>query len=275
MIYWALSFPSSVLENKTLRYTEPPQGARGRYMSLFHWFTKKAPVKLATTVPPDSSGLAHVDATLPMRNLPDIRHKEMPGNAANRKTERLERREMLYAIVRECMTGAGVLSASYKFKVLSLDSRGRQYLVMMDLPREHASDTARLAEIEGLIARRAKGGHDILVTAVYWRVNDHVTSGLTLSPATAPASSPLPSQMSGSAMPSADTTVNKSAAFDPLQDDELAAFKRALASGTPVNAPANGEMISSGPRNPQPQFQDTEIDEMPLPLSSTQYGELK
>lgn len=233
-------------------------------MSLFHWFSKKAPAKPATTVPPDSSGLAHVDATLPMRNLPDIRHKEMPGSAANRKTERLERREMLYAIVRECMTGAGVLSASYKFKVLSLDSRGRQYLVMMDLPREHASDTARLAEIEGLIARRAKSGHDILVTAVYWRVNDHVTSGLTLSPAhAAPPVPPVAAQPP------------KAPAFEPLQEDELAAFKRALASGTPMHVLAKGELLSSGPRNPQPQFQDTEIEDMPLPLSATQYGELK
>ena len=198
-------------------------------MSLFHWFSKKTPAKPATTVPPDSSGLAHVDATLPMRNLPDVHHKEMQGHPANRKTERLERREMLYAIVRECMTGAGVLSASYKFKVLSLDSRGRQYLVMMDLPREHASDTARLAEIEGLIARRAKSGHDILVTAVYWRVNDHVTSGLTLSPAhaTPPAqtSGPVQAESSAVAKPRA------ASAFDPLQDDELVAFKRALASG--------------------------------------------
>lgn len=248
-------------------------------MSLFDWFSKKTPAKPASTVPPDSSGLAHVDATLPMRNLPDIRHKEMQGNAANRKTERLERREMLYAIVRECMTGAGVLSASYKFKVLSLDSRGRQYLVMMDLPREHASDTARLAEIEGLIARRAKSGHDILVTAVYWRVNDHVTSGLTLSPAhaavPAPAEAHAHPHVHPHAVPPVESRPHKAPSYEPLQEDELAAFKRALASGTPIHAPARGELVASGPRNPQPQFQDTEIEEMPLPLSATQYGELK
>jgi hypothetical protein len=65
--------------------------------------------------------------------------------------------------------------------------------------------------------------------------------------------------------------------FEPLQDDEVAAFKRALASGTPAPAAGVGEIVSSGPRNPHPmpQFQDTEIDEMPLPLSTTQYGELK
>ncbi len=77
------------------------------------------------------------------------------------------------------MIKAGVLSSTYKFKVLSLDSRGRQYLIMMDLARQYVGETARLAEIEGLIAQHAKTRHDILVTAVYWRINEHVTAGLS------------------------------------------------------------------------------------------------
>ena len=56
-----------------------------------------------------------------------------PPNPANRKHERMARRELLYAVVREAMVRAGVLSSSYKFKVLSLDPRGRQFLVMVDL----------------------------------------------------------------------------------------------------------------------------------------------
>ena len=84
------------------------------------------------------------------------------------------------------MIKAGVLSSTYKFKVLSLDSRGRQYLIMMDLARQYAGETARLAEIEGLIAQHAKVRHDILVTAVYWRVNEHVTAGLSRVRSVAP-----------------------------------------------------------------------------------------
>jgi hypothetical protein len=119
-------------------------------MPLFDWFSRKKPAPL----PPadrESSGLGHVDATVPLASGSIGRSRSSggpPGSAANRKTERLERREQLYAIVRESMTRAGVLSSSYKFKVLSLDSRGRQYLVMMDLPHEHAGETGRLAEIE-------------------------------------------------------------------------------------------------------------------------------
>jgi hypothetical protein len=64
-----------------------------------------------------------------------------------------ERRELLYTAVRDAMVRAGVLSAGYKFKVLSLDQRGRQFLVMMDLAPEYGGDMDRLGEIEALIAR--------------------------------------------------------------------------------------------------------------------------
>ena len=76
------------------------------------------------------------------------------------------------------MLHSGVLSTSYKFKVLSLDARGRQFLVMVDLAREYGGETARLAEIEALIAQHAKARHDVIVTSVYWRMNEHVAVGL-------------------------------------------------------------------------------------------------
>ncbi len=198
-----------------------------------------------------------------------------PGSAANRKGERLERREMLYAVVREAMIRAGVLSSTYKFKVLSLDSRGRQYLIMMDMARQYAGETARLAEIEGLIAQHAKTRHDILVTAVYWRINETVTAGL--SRVSAPAVVPIrPAVASQPPAPSAPATPSKPA-YEPLHPEEVAAFKNALASvATPGPLSAPGEIVKSGRRNPAPlpTFGDTEFDDRPSPLSGTQYGEL-
>ena len=122
-------------------------------MSIFNWFTSKPPVQTASV--PDSSGLGHVDATVPLMPSDRLRVKQAPvpvSNAANRKNERLERRELLYAVVRDSMIRAGVLAASYKFKVLSLDAHGRQYLIMMDLANQSAGDTGRLADIEAMIA---------------------------------------------------------------------------------------------------------------------------
>lgn len=243
-------------------------------MSLLNWFSKK-PQTRKRPVPPESSGLGHVDATVPLS--PAARAKisaaagAVSGNAANRKSERLERRELLYAVVRQSMTRAGVLSSSYKFKVLSLDSRGRQYLIMMDIARQYAGETGRLAEIEGEIARSAKVQHDILVSSVYWRVNEHVTTGLTRAPA-APVSAPAP--LSAAPQPVAAPPKQR---FEPLQDDEVRAFKQALAAGVtkPPSVPV-GEQVKSGRRNPQPEpvFQDTQLDDSNSPLSGTQYGDL-
>ena len=238
---------------------------------MFHWFSKKKPVK--ATVDAESSGLGHVDATVPYQPAGKGSARPpaaAPGSAANRKHERLERRELLYTVVRQSMTKVGILSANYKFKVLSLDSHGRQYLIMMDLTRLHVGETGRLAEIEALIAQTAKAFHDILVTSVYWRVNEHVTTGFARS--AAPVSAPAPV----SPAPVAAVAQAKSS-YEPLQADEMAAFKQALASvASPAKLASPGEIIQSGRRNPAPPptFADTEMDERQAPLSGTQFGDL-
>lgn len=260
-------------------------------MSIFSWFNnKKVEARTAT---PDSSGLGHVDATVPIVPSDRLRMKlahPSVNHAANRKTERLERRELVYGVVRDSMTRAGVLAASFKFKVLSLDVSGHQYLIMVDLANQAAGDTARLAEIEAMVAQAAKMRHGILVTAVYWRVNEHVTAGLSPVQSVATAESahasfreleksaiePQVPAMS-KAQPISDRHIPK---YEPLQADEVAAFKRALASAlptTPLSAP--GQITKSGPRNPTPcpDFEDTQIvspEERNSPLSVTQYGDL-
>jgi len=245
-------------------------------MSLLNWFTKKPPNR--HSVPAESSGLGHIDATVPFSASGKPRGRSAstpPGSAANRKNERLERRELLYSVVREAMIKAGVLSSTYKFKVLSLDSRGRQYLIMMDLARQYAGETARLAEIEGLIAQHAKTRHDILVTAVYWRINEHVTAGLSRVSAVAPVVTPVAAPVTPPATAAAAATPKRG--YEPLHPEEVAAFKQALASVAttqPLSAP--GEIVRSGRRNPEPPpaFVDTELDDRPSPLSGTQYGDL-
>src|SRR5215218_5120863 len=131
-------------------------------MSMLNWFSPgKKKLDAQTTIPP-SSGLSRMDSTRPHHQM-----KQGSGGAAqpaNRKKERMERRELLYAIVREAMVRASVLSSTYKFKVLSLDPRGRQFMVMVDLATGAASDTTRLAEIEAMVAQSAKARYDILVS---------------------------------------------------------------------------------------------------------------
>ena len=310
-------------------------------MSLFSWFSRKpAPPKPRSAAEP--SGLLNADATVPLspgRQGKPLGDPLPPEHAANRKNERMERRELLYTVVRDAMVRAGVLSASYKFKVLSLDQRGRQFLVMMDLAREYGGETVRLSEIEALIAQTAKTRYDILVTAVYWRINDHVAVGIpqkgvaqpqqaaapqvrrppapapvaqtaqAAPPAVAPVRPAAPTAAAAPTRPAAAPAVTAPAPlapmslplaapapaaapkpaprFEPIEADEVAAFKRALAnaaSTTTAAAPAAatrpGVPVRSGPLLPPSAptgFEDTEMpgSDGPAPdLSSTQYGEL-
>jgi hypothetical protein len=273
-------------------------------MSLFSWlFPVTKPVKAQA----ESSGLSSMEATRPALKSqgPGKDPAVANGQPANRKHERMGQRELLYTVVREAMTRAGVLSASYKFKVLSLDPRGRQFLVMVDLAHDSGGETARLAEIEALIAQSAKSRHDIIVSAVYWRTNEHVAIG---DPAIRPQqrevdSQPLPLQSQPTPPSSrpglldsqrAPSTAPLTSRYEPIQADEVAAFKQALAAGVanPAAAAAAAAGVSHGasakafdgaavhgPRSYTllTGFEDTEMadTDQPMPqLSGTQYGDL-
>ena len=260
-------------------------------MSLLSWFSRKAPSTLPLEL--DSSGMGHLDATVPMmppgsaQQTARQNSKPAPlgpsGSVSSRKTERLERRELLYNVVRECMMRAGVLSASYKFKVLSLDPRGRQYLIMMDLANKSVGDSGRLAEIEALIAQQAKTRHEILVTAVYWRVNDHVTVGLTRQrPVVQQTVIPQPvhEPVKPTAVVVPFTPAKPAPRYEPLQADEVAAFKKAIASSTASPSQADSGKVVQPMRQAagkHADFEDTELVEPgspTSPLSTTQYGDL-
>ena len=227
-------------------------------------------------------------------------------HASDRKTLRLERRELLYAVVRESMSRIGILSSSYKFKVLSLDPRGRQYMIMMDLHKELVAEPNRLGEIEAVVAQNAKARHDIVVTAVYWRTNEPVIDATARKTHTSsstetrqpvrrsePAAAPLPTLN--------EPQSTESGRFEPIREDEVAAFKQALGSGAGSGASdAKAKRIKSWRHVPVPRvdFADTQIQdpeatkvtptrrrelqdteagdgvEKASPLSSTQYGDL-
>lgn len=283
-------------------------------MSFFSWFMRKNSAKRRS---PEPSGLVNADTSTPMPQRAPKAAVGASQPAPGSKSERMERRELLYIVVRDAMVCAGVLSASYKFKVLSLDPRGQQFLVMMDLAREFGGETARLSEIEALIAQTAKARYNIVVTAVYWRINDQVAQGLAqkgVAPHGAslphlhpPQSKPQP-VAAGTRAPVAGHPLDASPAmarhvppvppqsprapapvrlvaprFDPIEADEVAAFKQALASATATRMPVAavpGVSVRSGPHRSAPSnsdFADTILPEQESRgqnLSNTQYGEL-
>ncbi|GAB3472267.1 hypothetical protein [Polaromonas eurypsychrophila] len=88
------------------------------------------------------------------------------------------RREMLFDSVKSTMESRGILSASYRFKIVRADKRGHSFVVMVDLSTDfmdaeqgHQRPLMALGEA---IRRNALARYGLGVTAVYWRVNEEI-----------------------------------------------------------------------------------------------------
>ena len=266
-------------------------------MALFNWFQSKSAsdkrsTALGNSQKPERSAaaLAAVSAqqTVVARPAPDATGLGTTTRSDGRKAKRQVRREQLYAAIRQAMTRAGVLSASYKFKVLSLDQLGDQFLVMMDVHPSLGLQDEKLVGAEALIVRAAKTQSNILVTTVYWRVDVPAEPKAIKSPGATPKRVPIADVAMSSFKETTQTP------YEPINDDEVRAFKRALAlpntaaappAGTPRAVVANVHASIDKPTKSRGDsrsyalmtgFEDTEIPEhTALPaLSATQYGDL-
>ena len=248
-------------------------------MSLLNWlFARKAQSDAAGTPQAPASAASATDLQL--------------------KQHRQQRREHLYAVVRDAMLRSEVLASHYKFKVLSLDNRSRQFLVMIDMLEELGRSPEQLARIEHMIGSAALQRHDLLIKAVYWRqlsapaattaptagkpaavASQRVAVPVAAAPASAPTAAPLPVGNVGAPTPRGRGGA-KASDFEPIGQDEVLAFKRAIAA-TAAAAPvaAASAPVVSGLRNAEAMhgFEDTQLlepDDSPSPLSSTQFGDL-
>ena len=203
-------------------------------MAMFNWFSRQTTQRSFKDARRDALGASRVSTMAPSMIDPSP-HSVMPAPApstAHRdKEERMARRDMLFNVVREAMISAGILSSSYKFKVLAFDKRGMQFLVMVDLTENPSSDSGdsfnQLSDIEIAIAQRAKSLHGISVKAVYWRRSGGVATTQLSELARDNPSSMLP--------PGAD----------PIGVDELQAFQRAM-KGEPSRFPAQTVVTEGG-----------------------------
>lgn len=182
-----------------------------------------------------------------------------------RRGRRILRREQLYSVVRESLIRAGVLSSSYEFKVLALDSTGDGFLVLisLSLPANVMPDEY-LLEIERWIQGSARSRHSMTVQAVYWRREAvHDQRGIALKASVAAQT------RREAATPVAEAlgAVAPEGRVQPLAEEEVAAFRKALQSpALPVHRM----------ESPAAERQKTESDVNSgfSELSETQYGKL-
>jgi hypothetical protein len=243
-------------------------------MSLFSWLFSKSAPPASTALPADpAKGMAprSVPGEAPVDPLSDL------------KQQRHERREHLYDVVRSVMLRSEVLASHYKFKVLSLDARGRQFLVMIDLLGDEVLSSTRWTAVEQLMLMTAAQRHDLQIKAVYWRLAPPTTASAPAN--TAPVGAVVPrapvQAAVTSAAPTNEAAPHRRPAYDPIDEEEVTAFKKAIASGAPSekSLPENGQLVTSGPRKPAPPpgYEDTQLlepDDTGSPLSRTQFGGL-
>jgi hypothetical protein len=236
-------------------------------MSLFDWLMPRSK--------------PHKNTTFPASAVPGRQGMHAHAPDADLKAQRQERRERLYAVVREAMLRSEVLASRYKFKVLSLDTHGRQFLVMVDLLDARAVTPDRFTVIEQLIISHAAQQHGMYVKAVYWRVND--VPAVATPPAPAPhVPAPVARAVAPvSAPPPPIPTPIHTPVFDPIDQAEVQAFKKAIgAIPSAASEGTAGQARSSAPPHASVMtgYEDTQLLEQPddaaSPLSRTQFGEL-
>ncbi len=93
--------------------------------------------------------------------------------------ERMEfRREMLYDALKVTMQAHGILSSSYRYRVVCEDRRGHQYSVLMDLSTDFMHNRQgrpeQLVSLGASIRKSAAVRYRLVVTGVYWQVNDRI-----------------------------------------------------------------------------------------------------
>lgn len=237
-------------------------------MSLFDWLMPKSKPQKNAALPAAVAGPGRQGTNA---HAPD----------ADLKAQRQERRERLYAVVREAMLRSEVLASRYKFKVLSLDTHGRQFLVMVDLLDARAVSPDRFAVIEQLIISHAAQQHGMYVKAVYWRVSDVPAIATPPSPVSHVPVPAVRAVAPVSAPPQPIPTPVHTPVFDPIDQAEVLAFRKAIgAIPSAATAGATGQVKTSGPRHPSviTGYEDTQLLEQPddaaSPLSRTQFGEL-
>ena len=258
---------TSTAHHKTIVQIGDGHSYQACFMSFFNWFSGKSRQVSSSGELRFKQTLVSRDKLLapsPQRTAPE------PGSQEHkRKLERYARREQLYVAIREAMTRAGILSASYKFKVLSLDRRDSEFLVMMDLGAVAGDLTVKTAEIETLVVHNAKARFDITVSAVYWRLSEIIAA--KKAPRYSPEDSIIVKAKSKAVTP-----------HQSIEADEMAAFQRALLGGhgasrvdlVPGQDSKGLRRRDLRTRSTKPEYAEASDSVSPRSLSGTQYGDL-
>lgn len=195
-------------------------------------------------------------AHLPKRMQP---HQQSDTNT-QASMKRKASREKLNQTVRDAMNRAGILSSTYKFKVLTIEGDRTSFQVLVDISAMAIGQgTKSLQDMEALIIQGAKFQHSIKVSSVFWRCID-----------LAQIKPPMPAQWAAEVLAKRKRLVEAVAQQSPMNGTAMPSPHK-----PPIRAPKNNWGLRQGDRHVE-DFGDTlELNQRPRQaLSTTQYGDL-
>jgi hypothetical protein len=229
-------------------------------MTMFKWFSKKTkPDIVRRSAQTEPAQFVAVQPESPLDRGKQQRHV---------------RREQLYVAIRGAMTRSGVLSAGYKFKVLSIDQPGDQFMVLVDLAPDCGVGLDKLNDMEAAVIQDAKDRFEIVVPTVYWR----------LASAAVIMTAPRRAAAARNAVPAGSLNAAIAPHYANKLEDEIVAFNQALLEASAKSRSGlTGETAKQGGKSIDYRslvdFADTEMtgsgryQAMPA-LGNTQYGDL-
>lgn len=225
-------------------------------MSIFNLFSRHSPT------PP-----APEEKSRPVVSSKKSQQEPESDQRSDHSKARHLRRDQVFVAIREAMTRTGILSTNYKFKVLSEDPQGNDFMVMMSLNVAAGEPLPALGEMETAIMENALVRFQIIVSAVYWRTTE-----------IAPVVKFVPPPVAAAAVRAAAQAAKPQSPHETIEADEVIAFQQALLAASAQSSPIPKEKAPPRRRSSsQPKdFQDTEmVDSSVAPvLSKTQYGDL-
>lgn len=122
-------------------------------------------------------------AILPVKDVAKVPVKH--ANVVSLNTSRPRafsqaRREKISKIVANLLSRSGIEAQHYKLKMLTLDTKGNEYVVMLDLAREHIAFSSSLRQLERHIIKESLDQFNIVVRSVYWQFNSHESAYVRL-----------------------------------------------------------------------------------------------
>ena len=133
---------------------------------LDHWIFKKTSLQVPTGLGKEKG------AQLNSPKADNVIALHGPRN----RSFSLARREKLTKVVAEALAHVGMGRQNYKLKLLTLDSKSHEYLVMLDLAKDYLAFSSSLRQVERTIVKEAQQRHDIAVRSVYWQFNENDTA---------------------------------------------------------------------------------------------------